>query len=82
MAGAYFFHLIANHPCVDGNKPAGTFSALMVLNLNGHHLAAGDDDIERLALAVAEGRATMTDVAVFFHVHTKPIEQPPPETGG
>ncbi len=35
MAAAYLFHLVKNHPLVDGNKRIGAVSALAFLKLNG-----------------------------------------------
>lgn len=36
MAAAYLFHLVENHPFLDGNKRVGTMSALVFLELNGY----------------------------------------------
>jgi death-on-curing protein len=35
MAAAYAFHIVKNHPFVDGNKRTGLVSALVFLELNG-----------------------------------------------
>ena len=35
MALAYFFHIIQNHPFVDGNKRTEAVAALVYLSLNG-----------------------------------------------
>jgi death-on-curing protein len=35
MAAAYTFHIVKNHPFVDGNKRAGLAAALVFLELNG-----------------------------------------------
>jgi death-on-curing protein len=35
MASAYLFHVVSNHPFVDGNKRAGLLSALVFLDING-----------------------------------------------
>ncbi|MBN2475130.1 MAG: type II toxin-antitoxin system death-on-curing family toxin [Pirellulales bacterium] len=35
MAAAYFFHILQNHPFIDGNKRTGTVAALVFLDLNG-----------------------------------------------
>jgi death-on-curing protein len=34
MAAAYLFHLVQNHPFVDGNKRTGTATALVFLDFN------------------------------------------------
>src|SRR5437879_5621549 len=35
MAAAYLFHIVKNHPFLDGNKRAGTAAAIVFLELNG-----------------------------------------------
>jgi death-on-curing protein len=67
MAAAYLFHIVMNHPFVDGNKRTGLDAALTFLKLNG--VEAGRPDDERLydaILAVIEGRMNKSDLAVFF----------------
>src|SRR3954454_3965932 len=34
MAAAYLFHIVANHPFVDGNKRTGALAAFVFLGLN------------------------------------------------
>jgi death-on-curing protein len=57
MAAAYLFHIVANHPFVDGNKRTGLVAALVFLDLNGIHLEHGSDELYQITMAVAEGRA-------------------------
>src|ERR1035438_2859839 len=54
VAAAYFYHLIQAHAFVDGNKRVGTVAALVFLNLAGIWLEIPDDELERLALEVAQ----------------------------
>ncbi len=56
MAAAYLFHIVKNHPFVDGNKRAGLLCATVFLGLNGIRLSASDDELYDLTIAVAEGR--------------------------
>jgi death-on-curing protein len=71
MAAAYLFHLTSNHPFVDGNKRVGTVAALVFLDLNGVSFRAGEDDLERIVLAVAEGRMEKPALAEFFRAHSR-----------
>jgi death-on-curing protein len=71
MAAAYLFHLVQNHPFVDGNKRVGLMALLIFLGLNAHWLEADPDDLERLVLGVASGRITKPEVAVFVRRHTR-----------
>ncbi len=43
MAAAYMFHLVQNHPFVDGNKRTGAASALVFLDLNGWEVDISTD---------------------------------------
>ena len=72
QAAAYLFHLVKNHPFVDGNKRVGLASSLAFLRLNGIRIRATDDDLVDLVMGVAEGRQTKADVAVFLREHSKP----------
>ncbi len=63
MAGAYLFHIVANHPFVDGNKRTGLLAALVFLALNGVEIAHSSEALYDLTMAVAEGSAGKQDVA-------------------
>mgnify|MGYP001191833144 CR=1 FL=1 len=69
MAAAYLFHIVLNHPFVDGNKRTGTAAALVFPDLNGIEMNAGDDEIVAMVLAVAQGRGDKKAVAAFLRVH-------------
>ena len=66
QAAAYLFHLVKNHPFVDGNKRVGLACSLAFLRLNGIHVRATDDDLVDIVMGGAEGRRSKADVAVFF----------------
>jgi death-on-curing protein len=66
---AYLFHIVRNHPFVDGNKRAGLATCLVFLRLNGVAIRATEDDLVDLVMAVAEGSRTKADVAVFLAMH-------------
>jgi death-on-curing protein len=71
MAAAYLFHIVRNHPFVDGNKRAGLISAIAFLGLNDEELAAEPERLVDLVIAVAEGRADKSQVAVFLKANTR-----------
>lgn len=57
MASAYLFHIVMNHPFIDGNKRTGFVAALAFLELNGLVLEeAPGESLYEITLAVAEGR--------------------------
>ena len=63
MAAAYLFHIVSNHPFVDGNKRAGLLSALVFLDLNGITIARPSDALYELTMGVAEGRLEKPAIA-------------------
>jgi len=73
MAAAYLFHLVQNHPFLDGNKRTGAVAALVFLALNNVTIKADEDDYELLVLDVARGKADKPVIAEFFRKHSKPL---------
>lgn len=66
MAAAYLFHIVRNHPFVDGNKRTGAVASLVFLMMNGIELHAGEDSFEKMVMATAEGKNDKAVVARFF----------------
>jgi death on curing protein len=73
MAAAYLFHLVKNHPFVDGNKRVGAVAARVFLTLNGQRLDMREDAVYDLVIATAEGRASKSAIAEAFRTHARPI---------
>jgi len=69
MAAAYLFHLVKNHPFIDGNKRVGFHAAYVFLHLNGYILEMLPDEAYDLVIATAEGRATKDDIAASLRAH-------------
>lgn len=72
MAAAYLYHLVKNHPFVDGNKRVGTMAAILFLSLNNYYLDATDEEFTELVLQVAAGEKTLRGISFFFHRHAHP----------
>lgn len=67
MAAAYLFHVVMNHPFIDGNKRTGLAAAVVFLDVNGILLnASATDCLYALTLAVAEGRIGKAELAEAF----------------
>ena len=66
MAAAYLFHLVGNHPFVDGNKRTGLLSALVLLDLHGLSIDHASFRLYDLTVAVAEGRLDKEAVAAML----------------
>jgi death-on-curing protein len=63
MAAAYLFHIVSNHPFVDGNKRAGLLAAQVFLDVNGVTLERDSDAFYALTMGVAERRIDKPAVA-------------------
>jgi len=66
MAAAYFFHIIKNHPFIDGNKRTGLVSALIFLELNNVEFSEKDDVIEKMVLNIAKGKISKAKIAIWL----------------
>src|SRR5512140_1446736 len=66
MAAAYLYHIVQNHPFVDGNKRTGAACAIIFLALNRIELDADEEGLITLTLAVAQGQAGQQQIAEFF----------------
>lgn len=66
MAAAYLFHIVQNHPFVDGNKRTGAAAAIVFLSINGVEIEADEEGLVELTLAVAAGARGKKDIADFF----------------
>jgi death-on-curing protein len=56
MAAAYLFHIVSNHPLVDGNKRTGLLAALVFLELNGKSVTDRSEELYELTMAIAAGQ--------------------------
>lgn len=72
MAAAYLYHLVQNHPFIDGNKRVGLDAALVFLKLNGTEVIATQDEIVDMVLQVAQGRLHKPAIADFLRQHAQP----------
>ena len=68
-AAAYLFHIICNHPFLDGNKRTGTMAALTFLRQNHIHIKFTKKQtlaLEELVVGTAKGETTKAQIATFF----------------
>jgi death-on-curing protein len=78
LAAVYFYHLIKNHPFIDGNKRTALFTALHFLGQNGFGFDAKLNDLYELALKTAEShreeeKDQIKKVASFFRDAIRPL---------
>jgi death on curing protein len=69
MAAAYLFHIVQNHPFLDGNKRTGAVAALVFLDLNGIEITAPKGSMYDLTMSVAIGQADKAQIAEYFRSH-------------
>ncbi len=72
QAAAYLFHLVKNHPFVDGNKRIGLAAALAFLGVNEVRVVARPQQLIDLTIGVAAEKLSKSEVATFFLRHGKP----------
>ena len=70
MAAALLFHLVQNHPFVDGNKRIGAAARVFIL-MNDATFDPPSDDFERVILGVASRQLSKDDAIVFFQKHVR-----------
>lgn len=66
MAVVYLFHVVKNHPFLDGNKRTGAAAAIVFLALNDISIAGDEDGLVKLTLNVAMGKGDKREIAEFF----------------
>ncbi len=74
MGAAYMFHLIQNHPFVDGNKRTGSMCALIFLNRNWAQLEVSVDELADMAFGIARGDMSKDDVIRVFEQRVMPYD--------
>lgn len=74
-AAAYCFHLVANHPFIDGNKRVGAAAASVFLEMNEWVLEADNASYSELVLGVASGSIDKRAATVFYEQHARPQRQ-------
>lgn len=70
MASAYLFHVVQNHPFLDGNKRVGTAAALTFLELNGVETKIPNQTLVATVLAIAQGKTEKSTLADFFRKYS------------
>lgn len=71
MAAAYLFHIVQNHPFIDGNKRVGAVAADVFLALNDMTLIATEDHYAELVLSIARGEMRKSGVAEFLRANSR-----------
>lgn len=75
IAAAYMFHIVQNHPFIDGNKRVGAATSIIFLYLNGYALDASEDYLYNLVMQVAQGQVTKSEIALFLKEYSTVLHQ-------
>ena len=65
-AAAYLFHIVCNHPFIDGNKRTGAAVSLIFLDMNSLNLDIDEKKFEELVIEVAQGKIDKDMISKFF----------------
>lgn len=75
MAAAYLFHIVRNHPFINGNKRTALACAYLFLAINGFAIECENDELTNMVLAAARGELDKEDIAAFLR--NRAIEREP-----
>ena len=63
LAAAYAYELARDHPFQDGNKRVAAVAMIVLLELNGRHVAAPEDELVQILTGVAGGSISESALA-------------------
>ena len=66
LAAAYGYAIARSHPFRDGNKRIAFLSMVIFLGVNGHALEAPETEVVLTMVAVADGRLSEQDLALWL----------------
>ena len=66
MAAAYLYHIVQNHPFIDGNKRTGAAAAIVFLAMNDVSIDADEEGLAAITISVASGEGGKGEVAAYF----------------
>ena len=69
MAAAYLYHIVNNHPFVDGNKRTGVVAAFIFLDINGIKINAPVGSVYEITIGVASGKISKAEVVEYFKLN-------------
>lgn len=62
QAGAYLYHLVMNHPFIDGNKRTAFAVMDVFLRVNGYQLILSDDEAYNVVIRVVKRELTKSNL--------------------
>ena len=70
-AAAYLFHIVKNHPFLDGNKRVAAAAALTFLRMNGRELTMSNPELYDFVIEVVEGKHNKEQIARRLELGSK-----------
>ena len=70
MAAAYAYHIIKNHPFVDGNKRTGLMTMLVFLESNKKQVYFKSNKLYNLGIEIATSSITIRKIALLLKNHS------------
>lgn len=70
MAAAYLYHIVMNHPFVDGNKRTGAAAAIIFLEMNNTKFTAENKTLADFTFKLAQGNKTKAQTTEFIKNNT------------
>jgi death-on-curing protein len=61
--------LATSHPFRDGNKRVAFLTMAVFIELNGYRLEVSEEEVVRVMLAVADGKCTEEELAIWVSGH-------------
>ncbi len=71
MAATYLFHIVQNHPFIDGNKRVGAAAALVFLEIDRVEVKITNEALVETVLDVAQGKLGKAALAEFLRRRTR-----------
>jgi len=66
MAAAYAYHIIKNHPFLDGNKRIGIITSLIFLKRNGINAKFKKNELYKLSMQIATTNISKIEISNLF----------------
>lgn len=74
QAAAYVYHIVKNHPFLDGNKRTGSAAMLIFLKANGKSIPWSKDELFELTMRVAMSQISKDELIEEFNVNYLPTK--------
>ena len=71
MAAAYLFHIIQNHPFIDGKKRTGIMLAMIFQSLHGIDMNCEEKQLDQYVFRVANGKESKKEISSWLEKNSR-----------